>query len=102
MALNNNYNFDKLDLVEGKKVIRMSLIKETIWIVYRAQSRWSKDSVQGFGTEKEALDSLVGSPKSRIVGIFKGERLEPEMGEKRVVRKSVVGFTEYKESNLDF
>ena len=78
----------------------MSFIKETIWIVYRAQNSWSEVYVQSFGTEKEALDFLAFQPKLRIIGVFKGERLEPEMGEKRIVKKSIVGFTEYKESDL--
>ncbi len=68
-----------------------------IWVVYKAKDRWTRDSVQGFDTEKEAVDWLKERPRSGVIAVFKGDRLEPEIGETKVVKKTVTGFGAFTE-----
>ena len=71
-----------------------------IFIVYKAKNRWSQDSVQEFETEAEAVKYLKARPRTGIVGVFKGKRLSPQIGETRVVRKTVTGFGKFESETL--
>ena len=66
-----------------------------IYAVYKAKDRWSQDSVQEFATEAEAVKYFRERPRTGIVGVFKGERLLPQIGETRVVKKTVTGFSKF-------
>ena len=63
-----------------------------IYIVYKAKDRWSSNSIHEFENEAEAVEWLQDKPRTGIIGIFKGERLEPKIGETKVVKKVVTAF----------
>ena len=63
-----------------------------IYTIYKARDRWHEDSIQEFTTEKEALEYLKDKPRSGLVAVFKGERLEAKIGETKVVKKTIIGF----------
>ena len=69
-----------------------------IYVVYKSRDRWTADSVQGFETEAKAIEYLETKPRTGIVGVFKGERLEPKIGETKVVKKTVTGFGVFTET----
>ena len=69
-----------------------------IYAVVKAQSRWTFDAVRVYQTEKEAIADLQTMPRNRVVGVFKGERLNLKVGEKKVVKKTVIGFEPFVET----
>ena len=71
------------------------------YICYKPSNKWSHIEVGEVNTEKEALKFIEDKhlPQTRILGVFEGKRLNFTIGEKRVVKKTIVGFTEFKEEN---
>lgn len=70
-----------------------------IFVCFKPSSGWNHFEVAELDTEKAALEfiSEKNIPQTRLAGVFKGERLLPQVGEKKVVRKGVVGFSKYEE-----
>ena len=69
-----------------------------IYLCYREGSKYdTRFMVKDFHSVKELLTYLGDMPRTRILGVFNGARLSPIIGEKRVVRKSVLGFKTYTE-----
>ncbi len=67
-----------------------------IYVVHTKGSGWhSKAEVEEFETERKALNFLKGKAKYRIIAVFNGKRLEPQMGETKVVKKAIVGLEEF-------
>lgn len=58
-----------------------------------AQWRDRKVIVEEYQTEKEAVEAASSVPKTQLVAIFKGERLTPVVGEKKITKKVVTGFS---------
>ena len=68
-----------------------------IYICYRKGSKhWTTFEVEEFKTEKEALDWLQTKPRTRMVGIFSGKRLEMKIGQKKVTKSVAIGFNKAK------
>lgn len=73
-----------------------------IYVVYKAtRNRWAQDSVHEFENEAMAIQFCRERPRAGIIGIFKGQRLEPKVGETKVVKKTVTGFELLKEDSKE-
>ena len=69
-----------------------------IYAVIKSTNRWTTAEIMEFQTEKEAIEGLQNIPRTRIVGVFKGDRLNFKVGEKKVVKKTVIGFEPFEET----
>lgn len=70
-----------------------------IYICYKTGSnRYNgAELVHSFPDEREAVKWLKDIPKSKVIGVFKGERLDLVVGETRVVKKAITGFGVFEE-----
>lgn len=55
--------------------------------------------VEEFATEKEAVEFADKLARTKLIGIFKGERLEPVISEQKVTRKGITGFQKSEKEN---
>ena len=73
-----------------------------IYICYRqGSSRYTNFEVMEFETKRKALNYLEDKPKTRVIGIFDGKRLNPTIGEKKIVKKVITDFSDFTDKSQE-
>ena len=69
------------------------------YICYKPTNKWYHFEVAEFDSEAEVIKFIEDKhiPQTRLAGVFKGERLNPLIGEKRVTKKMITGFGKFEE-----